>query len=60
MRPGKLWATVTVTGKELTTTPEVQCNDCGKQFCGGATRIGEGELISGMYSGGVARLSEYV
>ena len=27
--------------QELDTTPQVQCNYCGKKFCCGATRIGE-------------------
>ena len=27
--------------KEHDTTPQVQCLNCEKEFCGGATRIGE-------------------
>ena len=38
---GKVWATVTVMGKEMTTSPEVRCNNCGKNFSGGVTRIAE-------------------
>ena len=40
-RTGKVWATVTVMGKEMTTSPEVRCNNCGKDFCGGVTRLAE-------------------
>jgi hypothetical protein len=37
-RVGNVWATVTIV-KEHATSPSVQCNNCGKQFCGGAARI---------------------
>ena len=37
-REGEVWATVTVT-REHPTTPALQCNHCGKEFCGGASRI---------------------
>lgn len=39
-RDGPIWKTVTVV-KEHPTTPSVQCINCNKTFCGGATRIGE-------------------
>ena len=39
MRAGPVWATVTVTDKKIDQNPEVECNDCGKKFCGGANRI---------------------
>ena len=41
LRTGKIWNTVTVVGKELTTTPSLVCKDCGHPFCGGNTRIVE-------------------
>ena len=36
-------ASVTVknTDKKYTTNPEVKCNNCGKEFSGGVSRIGE-------------------
>ena len=37
-RPGALWASVTIT-REHATSPALTCNNCGKGFCGGATRI---------------------
>ena len=40
-RMGKVWAAVTVTGKEYDTNPEVKCNYCGHQFCGGVSRISQ-------------------
>ena len=30
LRTGKIWNTVTVVGKELTTTPSLVCKDCGR------------------------------
>ena len=35
LRTGKVWATVTVVGKEMTQSPSVVCKDCGRSFCGG-------------------------
>ena len=37
-RDGPVWKSVNVT-RQHDTTPAVQCNNCGKQFCGGSTRI---------------------
>ena len=39
LRTGKIWATVTVVGQEMSQTPNVVCKDCGRTFCGGNTRI---------------------
>ena len=39
VRTGPVRATVTVTDKTMDQNPEVECNDCGKKFCGGANRI---------------------
>ena len=39
VRAGPVWATVTVTDKKMDQNPEVECNDCGKKFYGGANRI---------------------
>ena len=33
--------TVKNTDKKYTTNPEVKCNNCGKEFSGGVSRIGE-------------------
>ena len=41
LRTGKIWATVTVVGQEMSQTPNVVCKDCGHPFCGGNTRIVE-------------------
>ena len=41
LRTGKIWATVTVVGQEMSQTPNVVCKDCGHTFCGGNTRIVE-------------------
>jgi hypothetical protein len=37
-RVGNVWATVTIV-REHATSLSVQCNNCGKQLCGGAARI---------------------
>ena len=37
-REGALWASVTILA-EHATSPSLQCNNCGKKFCGGATHI---------------------
>ena len=44
-RDGPIWKSVTVL-VEHDTCPSVQCNNCGKKFSGGATRIAE--HITGM------------
>ena len=36
---GPVWRSVTITGREYETNPNLQCNDCGKCFSGGVTRI---------------------
>ena len=40
-RMGKVWATVTVkmNDKAYTVNPDVKCDDCGKEFSGGAARV---------------------
>ena len=35
---GALWDSVTIT-RDHATSPQLQCNNCGETFCGGATRI---------------------
>ena len=37
-REGDAWKSVTVL-KEHETSPQLQCNNCSKTFCGGHTRI---------------------
>ena len=32
LRTGKIWATVTVVGQEMSQTPNVVCKDCGRTF----------------------------
>ena len=39
-REGDVWKTVTVV-TEHPTVPSLTCNNCGKGFCGGSTRIKE-------------------
>jgi len=39
-REGDVWKTVTVV-TEHPTVPSLTCNNCGKGFCGGATRVKE-------------------
>ena len=39
-RQGPIWASVTVL-QDHATSPSVQCKNCDKKFCGGATRIRE-------------------
>ena len=37
-REGALWDSVTIS-RDHATSPQLQCNNCGETFCGGATRI---------------------
>ena len=39
-RDGPVWATVTII-REHATSPSVKCINCGKEFCGGVTRIAD-------------------
>eukprot|EP00966_Prymnesium_polylepis_P305402 7057197-Prymnesium_polylepis.1 len=38
IRNGPIWDSVTIT-REHDTSPGVKCNNCGKEFCGGSTRV---------------------
>ena len=53
-RQGEEWKTVTIIGNNLSQTPQVQCNGCGKQFSAGPTR--PKAHISG--SGGIAECTD--
>ena len=44
LRTGKIWATVTVVGQEMSQTPNVVCKDCGHTFCGQTVAANRGNV----------------
>ena len=56
LRTGKIWNTVTVVGKELTTTPSLVCKDCGRAQLGIRPHQVQGALAARPRQVGQARL----